>query len=220
MFSAAIKKDSGLTTKILQVANSPAYRQWNEITDIRRMLIILGMTNVKNVVTTCAIQQFFANFTQDFSKHVQLIWLRALNCANLAERIAKLVGYEKPGEAFLAGLLHQVGMLLLLLNREIDYIPLLDHYYLETEKFRSNELEKLEVEHCELGAALVQSWKLDSFLADAIQFQHAPADELCSSPTLLKILAVASPLSSKNSARENYLFREKAGLLFDYRNIK
>jgi len=173
------------------------------------------MTNVKNIVTTCAIQQFFANFTTEFNKHVQLIWLRALNCANLSERIAKLVGYAKPGEAFLAGLLHQVGMLLLLLNRESDYIPLLDHYYSDTEGFRGQELETLGVEHCELGAALVQSWKLDSFLADAIQFQHAPADELFSSPTLLKILAVASPLSSKNSARENSVFREKAGLLFD-----
>ncbi len=215
MFSTAIKKDVSLTAKILQVANSPAYRQWNKITDIRRMLIVLGMTNVKNIVTTCAIQQFFANFTTEFNKHVQLIWLRALNCANLSERIAKLVGYAKPGEAFLAGLLHQVGMLLLLLNRESDYIPLLDHYYSDTEGFRGQELETLGVEHCELGAALVQSWKLDSFLADAIQFQHAPADELFSSPTLLKILAVASPLSSKNSARENSVFREKAGLLFD-----
>ena len=215
MFSSAIKKDISLTAKILQVANSPAYRQWNQITDIRRMLIVLGMTNVKNIVTTCAIQQFFANFTKDFNKQVQLIWLRALNCANLSERIAKLVGYEKPGEAFLGGLLHQVGMLLLLLNRESDYTPLLDHYYSDTEGFRSQELETLGVEHCELGAALVQSWKLDSFLADAIQFQQAPAEELFSSPTLLKILAVASPLSSKNSARDNSVFREKAGLLFD-----
>ncbi len=215
MFSTAIQKDVGLTAKILQVANSPAYRQWNEITDIRRMLIVLGMVNVKNIVTTCAIQHFFANFTKSFNRHVQLIWLRALICANLAERIAKLVGYEKPGEVFIAGLLHQVGMLLLLLNRENRYLPILDRYYSETENFIVLEQEQLQVDHCELGAALVESWKLDSFIADAIQFQHAPADQLLSSPTLLKILAVASPLSSKNSARNNSEYLEKAGLLFD-----
>lgn len=214
-FSTAIKKDISLTAKILQVANSPAYRQWNEITDIRRMLIVLGMVNVKNIVTTCAIQQFFANFTKDFSRHVQFIWLRALVCANLAERIAKLIGYKKPGEVFLAGLLHQVGMLLLLINREDSYLPVLDRYYSETEKFSVLEQEQLQVDHCELGAALVESWELDSFIADAIQFQHAPADELLSSPTLLKIISVASPLSSKNSARDNSSYLEKAGLLFD-----
>ncbi len=147
MFSSAIRKDVGLTAKIFQVANSPAYRQWNKITDIRRMLIVLGMTNIRNIVTTCAIQQFFANFTKDFNRHVQFIWLRGLICANLAERIAKLIGYEKPGEAFLAGLLHQVGMLLLLLNHEKSYLPILDRYYDETENFLAVEQEQSQVDH-------------------------------------------------------------------------
>ena len=214
MFSTAIRKDVGLTSKILQVANSPAYRQWNQITDIRRMLIVLGMTNIKNIVTTCAIQQFFANFTKNFNRHVQFIWLRGLVCANLSERIAKLIGYEKPGEAFLAGLLHQIGMLLLLLNREKDYLPILDRYYSETENFLSLEQAQFQVDHCELGTALIESWKLDSFIADAVQFQHAHVDELLSSPVLLKILAVASSLSSKNSARDDRNNLQKAGLLF------
>ena len=215
MFSAAIRKDISLTAKILQVANSPAYRQWNKINDIRRMLIVLGLTNVRNIVTTCAIQQFFAKFTKQFSKNVQLTWLRSLVCANLAERIAKLVGYEKTGEAFLAGLLHQVGILLLLLNRETDYLPIISGYYDNTEKFHLLEQESLKVDHCELGAALVANWELDSFIADAIQFQRAPTEELISAPTLLKILAVASPLSSKNSARDNREHLERAGILFD-----
>ncbi len=215
MFSTAIKKDISLSTKILQVANSPAYRQWNKVADIRRMLIVLGMVNVKHIVTTCAIQQFFAELTRDFSQQVQFIWFRALTCANLAEKIATLVRYDKPGEAFLAGLLHQVGMLLLLLNREDSYLPILQRYYNETEFFTDLEQEHLQLTHCELGAALVESWGLDSFISDAIQFQQAPAEELLSSPTLLKILAVASPLSSKNSARSDSKNLEKAGLLFD-----
>lgn len=214
MFSTAIRKDVGLTAKIFQVANSPAYRQWNKITDIRRMLIVLGMTNIRNIVTTCAIQQFFANFTKSFNRHVQFIWLRGLVCANLAERIAKLVGYEKPGEAFLAGLLHQVGMLLLLLNHEKSYLPIIDRYYSETDNFLSLEQEQFQVDHCELGTALIESWELDSFIADAVQFQHAPVDELRSSPVLLKILAVVSALSSKNSARDDRNKLEKASLLF------
>ena len=213
LFSAAISKDAGLTAKILQVANSPAYRKWNKVTDIRRMLIVLGMTNVKNIVTTCAIQRVFADFSKGFNNHAHVIWLRGLVCANLAERIAKLIGYEKPGEAFLAGQFHQVGMLLLLLNREDRYLPILNRYYSETENFLSLEQEQLQVDHCELGTALVESWGLDSFIADAIQFQHAPADELINSPLLLKILAVASPLSSKNNARNNRNYLGRAELL-------
>lgn len=215
MFASAIRKDLGLTAKIIQVANSPAYRQWNKIIDIRRMLIVLGMTNIRKIVTTCAIQQFFSKFTRSFSKNVQHVWLRSLVCANLAERLARLTGHEKPGEAFLAGLLHQIGMLLLLLNREAEYLPLLNRYYQETENFTALEQNRLQLDHCELGAALVDSWGLDSFIADAIQFQHASAEDLSSSPLLLKIMAVASPLSSKNSARENPAYLQKAGQLFN-----
>lgn len=216
MFSTAICKDAALTAKILQVANSPAYRQWNEINDIRRMLIVLGLTNVRNIVTTCAVQQFFAKFTRQFSKNVQLTWLRSILCANLAERLAHLVGYKKPGEAFLAGLLHQIGMLLLLLNREEEYLPLLERFYdNDSEQFRQLEQDTLQIDHCELGAALIESWNLDSFIADAIHFQQAPPEDLSSSPTLLKILAVAAPLSSRNSAADNQIYRQRAGLLFD-----
>jgi HD-like signal output (HDOD) protein/nitrogen-specific signal transduction histidine kinase len=215
MFASAIQKDASLTSKVLQVANSPAYRQWNKINDVRRMLIVLGMTNIRNIVTTCAIQQFFSRFTSSFNRNVQFTWLRSLVCANLAERIAKLIGYDKPGEAFLAGLLHQVGMLLLLLNREKEYLPLMNRYYEETNNFCDLEQRELQLDHCELGAALVDSWDLDSFVADAIQFQHAPATELMSSPVLLKIMAVASPLSSNNGARHNRPYLEKAGKLFN-----
>ncbi|MBN1956700.1 MAG: HDOD domain-containing protein [Desulfuromonadales bacterium] len=215
MFATAIKKDISLTAKILQVANSPAYRQWNKITDIRRMLIVLGITNVRNIVTTCAIQQFFAKFTREFSKNVQLTWLRSLVCGNLARRLAELTGYDKPGEAFLAGLLHQVGILLLLLNRPKEYLPLISRYYQETENYCFLEQEALGVDHCELGAALIDSWQLDSFISDAINFQQAPVAELMNSPTLLKILAVAAPLSSKNTARDNRTYLERAGLLFN-----
>ena len=215
MFSNAIRKDAGLTAKILQVANSPAYRQWNQITDLRRMLIILGLTNVRSIVTTCAIHQFFSSFSNEFTCNIQFIWLRALYCAQLAERLAKLTGYSKPGEAFLAGLLHQIGMLLFLLNREQEYLPLLDRYYTDPPNFLNLEQNLMQVTHCELGAALVNSWKLDSFIADAIEFQHAATEELLSAPPLLKILAVAAPLSAYNGAYKNKDVTGRAGELFN-----
>ena len=215
MFSNAIKKDLALTAKILQVANSPAYRQWNRISDIRRMLIVLGLSNVRNIVTTCAIQQFFSSFSKDLNKNVQYIWLRSLLCANLAQRLARLVGYDKPGEVFIAGLLHQVGMLLMLVNREQEYLPILDRYYADTANFLTLEQNLMQVTHCELGAALVESWKLDTFVADAIEFQHAPAGELVNAPPLLKIIAIAAPLSARNNAHNNPELLARAGELLD-----
>lgn len=214
-FSLALKKDPGLAAKIIQVANSPAYRQWNKISDFRRLLIVLGMANVKKIVQACAIEQFFARFSSDFNKSSQHIWHRSLLCAHLAERLAILTGYDKPGEAFLVGLLHQVGMLIQLINRETEYLPLLEHYVNEPEAFCRLEQSQFQTNHCELGAALVAGWQLDSFIAEAIQYQWASADELKNAPVLLKIVAVAAPLSASNQARNNRSRLEKAGILFD-----
>ncbi len=214
-FASTIAQDPSLTSKILQVANSPSYRQWNQVTDIRRMLITLGLSNVRHIVTTCAIQQFFSSFTNQFKAHTQSIWLRAILCANLAERLAKLTGYKKAGEAFLAGLLHQIGMLVFLKNREQEYLPILDRYYTEPQNYLKLEENLLQATYCELGAALVNSWQLDSFISDAIAFQHEATQELLSAPALLKILATAAPLCAYNSASQDQKVLCRAGELFN-----
>ena len=208
-----ISQDAGLTARILQITNSPAFRQWNNTTDLRRTLIVLGMRNIKTIVTTCAIEQFFSRLTSSFNQQVRQIWIRSICCANLSERLARLLAYPKPGEAFLAGLLYQSGMLILLTNND-DYRQLLQTYYETPQSFSTREKELLGIDHCELGAALTESWKLDSFIADAIRFQQARADELRSAPTLLKILAVAAGFSSaRNTAANPAALSRSANLL-------
>jgi len=202
MFAEAIGRDPGLAIKILQVANSPLYRQWNDATDIRRFLIVLGLSNVRQIVITNAIQQFFAGFGRRFNAPLQFAWFRSLVCSSLAEILADFIGYDKPEEAFLTGLMHQVGQLLLLINHPQDYQPLLRRYY-QTDDFRLLEKEKFGVDHCELGAALLETWKMDSFIADAVLFQHAPVEDLLSAPLLLKILAVAGSFSSQSPGKVN-----------------
>lgn len=214
MFTAAIGKDISLTAKLLQVADSPAYRQWNETTDIRRILIVLGLWNVKQLVITNAIQHFFASFGRKFDNNLQFLWFRSLVCASLAKKLADYIGYANPEEAYLTGLLHQVGQLLFLLNHKKDYPPILRGYY-QAENFQQLEKEKFGVDHCELGAALIESWKMDSFIADAVLFQHAPVEELQCAPLLLKILAVAGPLSSQNYETAEPASLERAGQLFN-----
>ena len=214
MFAEAIGKDTALAAKILQVANSPIYRQWNDSTDIRRFLIVLGLSNVRQIVISNAIQQFFAGFGRKFDSTLQFAWYRSLVCSSLAKIIAEYVGYEKPEEAFLAGLMHQVGQLLLLINQPKEYPPLLRKYY-QADNFRQLEKENFGVDHCELGAALLESWRMDSFIADAILFQHSPIEDLLSAPLLLKILAVASPLSSVTPGDMDPSNLKRAGQLFN-----
>lgn len=202
-FAEMIGKDTGLTSRVMHIANTPAFRQWNDVSDLRRFLIVLGMHNLKTIVTTSAIEQFFYQFSSAFNHQLRQIWVRSICCANLCERLARLLNYHKPGEAFFAGLLHQSGMLILMMNDCDNYLQLLDSYYETPYSFCEQERALLQIDHCELGALLAQSWKLDSFIADAIQFQRAPTDELRSAPTLIKILAVAARFTGSRKPDDN-----------------
>ncbi|NOY14234.1 MAG: HDOD domain-containing protein [Deltaproteobacteria bacterium] len=196
VFSSAIKRDSGLTAKFLQMANSPLYRQWKETTELKRMLIVLGLKNVKKIIITSAVQQFFSKLAQKTDKNVHQLWLRSLVCAHLAENLAKQLNYQKTEEAYLAGLLHQIGILLLLVNDEENYRIILQQYD-TTDDFSALERMDYGIDHCEVGAALIESWQLDSLLSDAVLFQYADTDELTSAPLLLRIIAVARAVSSR-----------------------
>lgn len=210
----SIEKDPGLSAKIIQLANSTLFRQWNDVTEIRRMLVVLGMDNVRQIVISSAVHQFFAKFGKEFGKQIQQSWVRALVCSNLAMRLAQLTGYQKPQEAYLAGLLYQVGQLLLLLNHQQTYQGLLAGYQPDSD-FCALEKSEFGNDHCELGAALTESWQLESFIADAILFQKAPTEELRSAPTLLKIIAVASALSTADDSKASPAAIERAGILFN-----
>lgn len=196
MFSSAIKRDSVLTAKFLKIANSPLYRQWNEINDLKRMLIVLGLKNVKRIIITSSVQQFFNQLAQQIDLNIHQLWLRSLVCAHLAEKIAQQTGYRKTEEAYLAGLLHQIGILLLLVNDADNYPAILEQYD-TTDDFRSLEQDLYGIDHCEVGAALIESWELDSLIADAVLFQCAADNELAASPALLKIISVSQALSSR-----------------------
>lgn len=202
IFSAAIKKDAGLTALFLRLANSPLYRQWNEVTDLKRMLIVLGMKNVRKIIITSAVQNFFNQVNTERNRQLRQLWFRSLLCAQLAEKIALKIGYPKSDEAYLAGLLHQIGILLLQVNYRENYRQLLSQYE-NGKSFCELEQNNYGIDHCEVGATLVESWQLDSLLSDAIRFQHRPAEELINSPVLLKIVAIAGAMSSSFSPDAN-----------------
>lgn len=195
MFAVAIKRDSGLTAQFLKIANSPLYRQWNEITELKRMLIVLGMQNVKKIIITSAVQNFFSKLAKEYGSLTYRFWLRSLVCAHLAEKFARKINYQKIDEAYLAGLLHQIGVLLLLVNYKDNYQKILEQYE-TTENFPELERANYGIDHCEVGATLIESWQLDSLMSDAILFQHVDSQELVNSPALLKIIAISRALAS------------------------
>jgi signal transduction histidine kinase len=120
------------------------------------------------------------------------IWGRSVLCAELASRLARAL--NQPGEpAYLAGLLHQIGKLVLLRSRGEAYARILTSLRRDAELVRA-EREAIETTHAAVGAAWVEASGLPGFVADALRFLHEPVERLGDTPCVVRAVMVGSAL--------------------------
>jgi HD-like signal output (HDOD) protein len=116
-----IAKDPGMTGKILGVANSSAYHRTNRTVGLEQSLTLLGTDMIKTLVISESVFQVFNNFTHSNSTDLRGFWQHSLSAAVMARDIAGKISYPHVEEAYLAGLLHDVGRLALLSTAPKEY---------------------------------------------------------------------------------------------------
>jgi nitrogen-specific signal transduction histidine kinase/HD superfamily phosphohydrolase YqeK len=122
-------------------------------------------------------------------------------CATLAKRIAKKTGFSSLEEAYLSGLLHDIGRLVLVSTFPKEH----EWFLLETEDMQNElwaETQLIGITHCEAGSWLVNNWKLNSLMADAIRYHHGPLEQIKEAFPLVKIIYVSSLLRENNQNHE------------------
>ena len=192
-----IQQDVGLTAKITAVGNSPAYAQWNDAKDFNRLLVVLGLDNIKTIAINAAVHQFFSLFDVKTGRSLGSIWYKSLWCAHAAKSLAKLTNYDFPDEAYLAGLLHKIGQLVFLNNQPDAYNDLLLKQHSDL-ILTGLERELFGVAYHEVSAIMVQEWDLESFLSDALLYQNEPAERLLEAPRLVRLTNFTHKLSDPN----------------------
>ncbi len=207
-----IQQDAAVTSKVISAANSPFYRQWQEITNLNRLLVVMGTRTVRTIAINSAVQQFFSQLGKSAGRAVDRIWYHSLVCAHCAKSLAELTTYPSPDEAYLAGLLHRLGQLALLQSDTETYGPLLDEG-LSGEDLAQAEKERVGYSSAAVAAELIDSWQLHSFLSDAVLYQHEPAASILDGSHLVKLINLASDLARLEKAPDSGVL-ERADLLF------
>ena len=156
-FEAVITRDPGLSGQVLRMANSSAFAGLTQIGTIKQAVLRLGMKQVARLAIAAAQLSLYRSANTLTGPYMGELWRQAYACARGAGWIAERIG--RPGEAdaaFLAGLLHDIGKLLIL--RALEEI---------VEKGTSGQTlsralidEMIEGLHCELGYALMKQWNL------------------------------------------------------------
>ena len=187
-----ISKDQGMVTKILTIANSPFYGLSKKISTIEFAIVILGFENIKNIIIALSMIGAIKGKGKNWNR--KKYWFHCLATASIAKRLAEDLGYPKSGEAFTAGLLHDLGIAIIQLyfNNEYNKIYKLINSKNVTSLEAENEI--LKITHQEIGNFLVEKWNLPKALCDSILHHHNPG-QASENNSLVSIIHLADYLS-------------------------
>lgn len=172
----AITTDQALASKVLKLVNSAFYGFPGRISTITHAIVILGFSTVKNVVLTASIFDAFRKHGTGIDGFdLEHFWLHSIACGAAAQSIAKTTGNNQKEECFIAGLIHDIGKIIL-----CQYLP--DDFrdaYLYTKEhsvlFFDSERALFDVTHQEIGGFIAQRWNLPKDLQNSVKFHHDPS---------------------------------------------
>jgi putative nucleotidyltransferase with HDIG domain len=184
-----LSRDAGLSAKVLRLAASPAYRRGAVAANLEQALTAIGADMVRTMLLTESVYQTFDDFASTRGIDLRPFWGHAIATAITARAIAGKIGYVQTEEAYLAGLLHDIGRLALVSAAPDEYAA---NFHAEDDSaLCAIEERTLEITHPEAGALLIEELDLDSFLADSIRYHHEPLERLQTAHPLVRLTALA-----------------------------
>jgi len=186
--AAVISRDSVLAAKLLRVANSALYSRQRKSTNLRQALVVLGLQGATTMALGFCLIGTYAGLKSN-GVNYERYWRRAILSSSAAKRFAGLQNGSDVDEIFLAALLQDIAIL------GIDRAA--PDFYRDLPKMASHkefaalESSRLEIDHAELGAWLLEYWKLPAQLCRAVAWSHAPPEAERSSPTGIAACCVA-----------------------------
>lgn len=175
-----VEKDQALAAKVLKVANSPFYRRIQEISSIRAAVVLLGLNVLKSIVLSISVINMF----NDKRKNVvdlYLFWQHSISCAVCARAIAGKIFPAVAEDAFAAGLLHDLGKVVLdqAVCRKGEYQEVINIIERGGMDIIKAEQEVIGIDHAALGKRLMEKWNLPTVLSLAVgEHHHVPAGSL------------------------------------------
>ncbi|HEX6733544.1 MAG TPA: HDOD domain-containing protein [Azonexus sp.] len=194
--SALVSQDPGLVTRLLNVANSPALRRNSDLHSLENCLAALGTRLVRSIATCLSIQNLFDRGAGVPPAALSRFWAHSLLVAELSRRIAVTADLPHPDEAYLAGLLHDIGQLILLSALGEPYARLLAENG-DEDRLVDRERAEFATHHGEIGTWLADRWQLDSSFADGILFHHASAGDIATAAPLPQMVWLAHALAGQ-----------------------
>lgn len=172
---SVISQDQALSARILRIVNSAVYCFRRKVSTISHAVAILGMETIRSIIMAASIHQLYQSgmrMANDLG--TKLMADHSWGSAVAARVIAQRVRYGNPEEAFLCGLMHDIGKPVLLQSMPIEYLPIVNEVYMGGSTFHELEMLALGFSHAHVGALLAAKWNFPPQLSEAIGYHHNP----------------------------------------------
>ena len=205
--------DPGLATKILKIANSAFYGGNRNIENLNQAILRLGLNSVRSIVVATSMK----NTYKKFGLTEKLLWEQLIGSAMASSTIARHTRISDPEDAFIGGLLHDIGKVVL--NNEYPdvFAKLMERVYNESISFESVEQEVFGFSHRMIGATVVRKWDFPESLE--MLLQNFDKQEVLSSNQELNNLVAVIKLGDKMCQKIGMGWRKPGGDEVTYDNL-
>ncbi|MEM9083892.1 MAG: HDOD domain-containing protein [Planctomycetota bacterium] len=183
-----IENDPALCARVLKVVNSSFYGTPGQVESIERAIVLLGLNAVKNIAISASLTKLFKGGEVAPGFSAKELWVHCVATATAAKRLAMELGMALTDQAFLAGLIHDVGLMVELQVDRSKLIDVVSELGSPPQKdIRALEAKIFGANHEQFGAGLCKKWKFPNSLVEVVGKHHEPleAEENCKQLALL-----------------------------------
>jgi putative nucleotidyltransferase with HDIG domain len=195
-FEEVIRLDPTLVMRLLKMVNSPYYGLRQKVDTISRAVVYIGMKTLRNMVVLEALKDIVKTSAKKGLFSRNQLWLHSAAVGICSQMIAERVFTQKGEDAFLCGLLHDIGIIL---EDQVEpdlFARVCSDWQAESGPFVENEKKILGATHCETGYLLSQDWNFPLEIQRAIRHHHDSPLEVTPS-TLIGIIHMAEYFAAK-----------------------
>lgn len=192
----AIQSDPVLVARILRRLNSSYYSLSQKISDLRTAICLLGLREIRNLALTVFVSKLYEGAAEHGTYKRENLWSHCVGVAVASRLVARVCGRASAEEAYIAGLLHDIGLILLDQTLRRHFYQVVDALS-ETVPTHIIEHRILSFDHALLGGFVARKWNFPDSVADAITFHHQPWCYTGKHQELVQVVAVANYLCSR-----------------------
>jgi len=205
-----IAQDKALAAQCLQMANSPLFGRWQKVESLRGAVVGLGFQRVSDIAMSCGVLNLYPKDCRGIDPVA--FWEHSLGCALICRHFARKISFPDPGKAYLAGLLHDIGVIVNLWVLQHEFQAAFELARNEAIPLHEAEQRVMGFDHCYSGRLLAESWQLPPDLIEVVALHHTPHESI-NHAALVSLVSLGDLLCRMSGLNHGYIEARQVNVL-------